>query len=406
MIKLRDYQERISAQSLCLLKTYKLAYLSMECRTGKTLTALYTAKLFGATKVLFITKKKAIASVNHDYEMLSPGYSLTVVNYESAKKAWGRYDFAIIDEAHSLGVFPRPGIRTKEVRELCKGLPIIYLSGTPSPESFSQLYHQFWVSSFSPWLEYKNFYKWAKKFVNVKDRVINGFAVKDYSDADKSLIDIDVAHLFIDYSQEDAGFETEIKESIIEVPMRVVTRNLIRIIKRDKIAFYNSSVIKGDTPVKAMGKVHQLSSGSVIDEEGNHLIIDTSKADFIRCRFAGQKIAIFYVYQSEADLLHESFPNWTDSSEEFQQSEDKVFISQIRRAREGVRLDTADALIFYNIEYSYLSYEQGRNRLVSKDRCSDCNVYFLVSDCGIEKDILEAVKNKQDYNFVWFKSKR
>ena len=156
-----------------------------------------------------------------------------------------------------------------------------------------------------------------------------------------------------------------------------------------------------------MSKLHQLSSGSVIGEDGEHITIDFSKAQYIRSYFAGQKIAIFYVYQSEADLLHEVFPDWTDSPEEFQRSGiSKVFICQVRRAREGVRLDTADALIFYNLEYSFLSYEQGRNRLVSKERVAPANVYFVVSDCGIESEILEAVHNKEDYTYQYYKSKR
>ena len=80
------------------------------------------------------------------------------------------------------------------------------------------------------------------------------------------------------------------------------------------------------------------------------MIFDSSKADFVKSYFQDRKIALFYVYQSEAELLQYVFPNWTDSPEEFQASSNKVFISQVRRAREGVRLDTADALIFFNLD--------------------------------------------------------
>ena len=108
------------------------------------------------------------------------------------------------------------------------------------------------------------------------------------------------------------------------------------------------------------------------------------------------------MYQSEAELLQSVFPNWTDNPEEFQVSSNKVFISQVRRAREGVRLDTADALIFFNLEFSYLSYEQGRNRLVSKERTIPADVYFLCSDCGIESKILDAVHGKQDFTLSYY----
>lgn len=415
MIKLRDYQQRISAQAVNLLKEYHLCYLSMECRTGKTLTALACAQQYGAQSVLVITKKKAMASIMKDYEVLNPGYAIEVVNYESAHKLEkpvkkgkmyiSKYDIVILDEAHSLGAFPKPGTRTKAVKELCDGLPIIYLSGTPSPESYSQLYHQFWCSSFSPWIKYPNFYKWSKNYVWISERQINGYTVRDYSNANKELIDEDVRHLFIDYSQEEAGFECNINEMFLTVPMDSDTLVFLETIRRDRVLYIGDNSIVADTPAKLMSKMHQLSSGTVISEEGTHLVTDKSKAEYLKMAFSGKKLAIFYVYQSEADLLHEQFPNWTDSPEEFQQSNDKVFICQVRRAREGVRLDTADALIFFNLEYSYLSYEQGRNRLVSKERETPANVYFLLSDCGIESDIVEAVKNKTDFTYSWYKRK-
>jgi hypothetical protein len=377
----------------------------MECRTGKTLTALSIAVLYGAKSVLVITKKKAIASILADYTALGGKFAIDVINYESASKAIGKYDLVIIDEAHTLGAFPKPSVRTKVIRDLCVELPIIYLSGTPSPESYSQLYHQFWVSSFSPWKEYKNFYKWAKKYVIPRERFINGFNVRDYSCANKDLIDTDTRHLFIDYSQEDAGFECNINEHLLTVIMDSQTMEYLNTLRHDKVLHIGNSVILGDTPAKLMSKMHQLSSGSVIDEEGVRLITDTSKAEFVKAMFPGMKIAIFYVYQSEADLLHAQFPNWTDVPEEFQASDDKVFICQVRRAREGVRLDSADALIFFNLEYSYLSYEQGRNRLVSKERSTPAEVYFLLSDCGIESDIIRAVKDKTDFTWSYYLSK-
>jgi hypothetical protein len=58
-------------------------YLSMEVRTGKTLTSLGIAERIGVENVLFITKKKAIPSINEDYRLLSPNFSIFATNYES-----------------------------------------------------------------------------------------------------------------------------------------------------------------------------------------------------------------------------------------------------------------------------------------------------------------------------------
>ena len=115
MLKLRDYQIGIAEMAVETLKKFHIVYLSMEVRTGKTLTALETARLKGCVNVLFVTKKKAIKSIQNDYKLLCPGYELTVINYESLHNVTGNFDLIICDEAHTIGAFPKPALRTKQL---------------------------------------------------------------------------------------------------------------------------------------------------------------------------------------------------------------------------------------------------------------------------------------------------
>ena len=74
----------------------------MEVRTGKTLTSLGIAERINSTNVLFLTKKKAISSIESDYALFNPEYNLTVTNYESLHKIPDtKWDLIILDEAHS-----------------------------------------------------------------------------------------------------------------------------------------------------------------------------------------------------------------------------------------------------------------------------------------------------------------
>ena len=88
MFELRSYQKEIAEQGLTILSKYKIVYLAMEVRTGKTLTALKTADLYGAKKVLFLTKKKAVESktILNDYEALQPLFEIVIANNESLHK--------------------------------------------------------------------------------------------------------------------------------------------------------------------------------------------------------------------------------------------------------------------------------------------------------------------------------
>lgn len=113
MLELRDYQDQISTQAAQLLEQYKICYMAMECRTGKTLTALAAALKYGAKSVLVLSTVRALRSIYADYNMMRPTFTMDAINYESAQKCLGKhYDLVILDEAHRLGSFPKPSQRT------------------------------------------------------------------------------------------------------------------------------------------------------------------------------------------------------------------------------------------------------------------------------------------------------
>jgi hypothetical protein len=101
-IQLRDYQIDIIEQGTKIIQQHGFVYLAMEVRCGKTLTSLGIASKISSSNVLFLTKKKAISSIKGDYEMLSPSYHLTVINYESIHTIPDtKWDLIITDESHS-----------------------------------------------------------------------------------------------------------------------------------------------------------------------------------------------------------------------------------------------------------------------------------------------------------------
>ena len=117
----------------------------------------------------------------------------------------------------------------------------------------------------------------------------------------------------------------------------------------------------------------------------------------------GSKIAIYYKFKAEFEALKITFPEFTESPEEFQRSSDKTFLGQFVSAREGIRLDTADAIVFYNIDFSYLSYAQAQNRIVSKERTKEAVLWWVFTIGGIEKKIYDVVCKKKDYTIYYFK---
>ena len=405
---LRDYQEEISDKAVKLLQTYKIAYLAMQVRTGKTLTAIATAHKFGAKSILFVTKKKAITDILNQRDEYAPTLQIFVINYEQLQKVNLDFDVIICDEAHSLGAFPKPSGRTIEMKRICLGKPIIYLSGTPNPESYSQLYHQFWVSSYSPFAFHKTFYKWASDYVSIKKMMINGQSFNDYKRADEKMVMEGCRHLFITYTQEEAGFESFVQETVHHVEMQESTYKFAERLRIDKVMTNkDGEVVLADTAVKLMQKLHQIFSGSVIVDEPTRVgkVFDYTKANYIKEKFVGQKIAIYYKFIAEEMAIRYVFgsENLTTDPVTFNDSNDLVFISQIQSGREGVNISTADALVFYNIDFSAVSYWQSRARIQTKDRTKDANIHWIFSKGGIEDKIYKAVMDKTDYTINVFK---
>lgn len=413
-MQLRDYQVEISTKACDLLRQHKIAYLSMQVRTGKTLTALHTCKLYGAKNVLFVTKKKATLSVVADYEHYKNDFKCFVINFEQLHNITDQYfDLVIIDEAHGTGAFPLQSNRTKELKRLCKGLPIIYLSGTPSPESYSQLFHQFFISSFTPFKQ-RNFYTWAREgYVNIQTKYVFNRQIHDYTNANKKLIDENVAHLFLPYTQEEAGFTQLVEEEKHYVKMLDSTYKVCNRLKIDKIIKgKNGDVIEADTEVKLLSKLHQLYSGTVIFDvpmcdENDSAILDESKVNYIFETFKGLKFAVFYKFRTERIAIiigaQKRGLKWTESPEEFQANDDMIFLSQFVSGREGVNLSTADCLVCYNIDFSAVTYFQVRARLQSKDRVEAAKVHWIFAKDGIEDKIYKAVSNKKNFTISYFK---
>jgi hypothetical protein len=407
-MQLRDYQESISTDAAKILEWLKICYLSLEVRTGKTLISLAAADKYGAKWVLFLTKKKAISSIVSDYDNLNPAFKLICTNYEQVYNLSPDYkfDLVILDEAHGLGQFPTPAERTKELKKLCVDKPIIYLSGTPTPEGYSQLYHQFYISSFSPFKEYKNFYLWAKDFVTVKKKYFYNREINDYSHADKDKIEALTKPYFISYTQEEAGFEQLVKEEVLKVQMQPGTYRLAEYLRKHRVYIgKDGQELLADTEVKLMNKMHQIFSGTVITEKKDGIVFDNSKAKFIKEHFAGKKIGIFYKFTAERIMLTWAFgaDKLTEDPAEFNERDDKTFFSQIQSGREGVNLSTADCLVFLNIDYAAVSYWQARARLQSKDRVKEAVIYWVFAEGGIEEKIYKSVMDKRDYTLAYFK---
>jgi hypothetical protein len=421
-ITLKPYQAELVDRAVNVIHKNRMVYLAMETRTGKTpvsiMTAYHIASEIGNPSVLFATKKAAMKSIRDTYEQLTLGHpelaqiSLEVVSMDSLHNVdWQPKRVLIIDESHGIGAFPKPSKRAVSLAGLSRDCIVLFLSATPTPESYSQIYHQLWAARSSSGLiyGYKNFYAWARDYVRVKDRrIAAGRTIRDYSDAKKENIMPYLDELTVSITKLDAGFKQHrIDEHIYWVPMPLELAQLIKKIKKDRVITIESGSVTADTAAAVMSKTHQLCSGTVINDNGDGVLLSTHKLDKLKFLMAMYpKLVIFYKYIAEHDALLKALGSRaTESPEEFEKSTDKVFIGQYLSKREGINLCTADAIVFFNIDFAYVSYIQAMNRIMNLNREKKAVLIWMFTKGGIEQDIYEVVKQKKNFTESYFKKK-
>ena len=189
----------------------------------------------------------------------------------------------------------------------------------------------------------------------------------------------------------------------MNVELKDSTYKIIDKLKKDLVVEGKEEVILADTAVKLMMKLHQLYSGTIKFESGNSMVLDLSKAEFIKEKFKDKKIGIFYKFKEEFNALSQVFgaDNLTNDLSIFENT-DKNIALQIVSGREGISLKQADCLVYYNIDFSATSYWQSKDRMTTKDRL-DNDVYWIFTKGGIENDIYKTVIKKKDYTINHFK---
>jgi len=364
MVKLKPHQKKAARAVKDILLRRGIAYLAGETRVGKTLTALYVGKQMSHLRQLFVTTKKAIP------------------------------------EAHRCGGYPKPGKRTRRLKRICVDTITLFMSGTPNPETETQLYHQMWVSPHSPWGRYRNFYRWADDYVIKKKRWINGMEMNDYDTARANKIKKDMDKIMVTVSQEEAGFSEFVREFVLWVDFDEAQKRIYN--EMDKHNVVSKYDVIATNAADRVGKLSQIASGTLKIND-DRALISCNKAWKIKKHKCYKKIAVFYKYRAEREVLEKAFNKWTDDSEKFNNTgSDVVFLGQYASIREGIDLQGADAIYFYTPPFSAVSYMQAKARLQSMNRDRPANLYWVMTKGSIDKYIFQCVRSKRNFTSKYY----
>jgi len=370
-----------------ILNKYGIVYLAMEERTGKTLTSILIAEQSPYQSVLVITKKKALEGWADTLNKYKSHTKFTVVNYHQAyKQNPDDYDLIILDEAHNyISAFPKPGKMWKELRVVCAKKPIIYLSATPHAQGPQMLFHQFKLSSYSPWRKYTTFYKWFAVYGKAFSLEINGINIPQYTRCHEDKIIDEVKHLFISKTRAELGFDHEPSDQLYYIDLDRNTRWVYNELVEHNMVELRAGTLVCDTTMKLRVSLHMLEGG-VAKIEDEYIVLDNrEKIDFILSKFGDvENLVIMYNYIAEGVKLRAIF--------------NKATILQGTSYAEGVDLSEYDNLVIYSQDFSTARHTQRRARQANRKRDRPIVVNFLLVTKAISHQVYKTVSiNKRNF---------
>jgi len=380
-------QTELAKEGLAILRKNGLVYLAMEERTGKTLTAILIAEEANVNKVLVITKPKPLKDWLKTLKAFKHAKHFDVDTYHQVHKIdFSSYDLVILDESHNfISAFPKPGATWKELKPKLVDKPLIYISATPYSQGPQMLYHQFSLSSWSPWASYKTFYSWFRTYGQPYEIDVQGRKITQYNRCDRERILACVSHLFIIKTRKELNFEHEPQDKVHYVELAPETKELYNTIVDDKIVQLPDFLLVCDTVSKERTSLHQLEGGTMKCDSIYTVLENTEKIDYILKHFGDTSdMVIMFNYKAELVKLSKHFKNAT--------------ILQATSYAEGIDLHRYKHLIVYSQDFSTARHTQRRARQCNMQREEPIIVHYLLVKKALSEQVYKTVSlNKRNF---------
>jgi len=268
-------------------------------------------------------------------------------------------------------------------------MPLIALTGTPTIETPLGIYHQWCVSKYSPFNQYKSFYKFFRDY-GIPDPIwLHGRQVEQYKKYKDTLLPT-IEQYAVRVSQDDAGIKHQAQDRLHVVPLESSTKMHIGDLEKQGTL---GNLMVFDTDMGVRAAIHQVEAGAVLYEDELVMLPNTEVVDYLMETFGdAPDIAYFTHFRSTRQKL----------SEHFKQAQ---LFSSIAHA-EGTSMAHMRHMVVINTGYSGAKAAQLRERVVNMNRDTEALVHYIVTDGGISQEVYDAVSDKVDYNLRAFRGRR
>lgn len=433
-VKLYEHQKQGIVTALTHMKAGGRGfYYAHDPGLGKTLSAIMTARLLGAKKIVVLCPKVALfvwrRQVMQWYPQAivfvnAPGWrtdkpTFHVVNYDqyrgSKEKIWSirlaNADLLILDESHYVKT-PTAKVTRAVLRLATLAKKVLLLSGTPAhaPTDWWSQYRliapddPYWAQPF------KTYRAQVSKLGGPQNNWVVGEKGDGVAEAKKHMTPY--THVA---SMEQLDLPEPVHEPILyDLSPREL--KAYRQLERDLVADLDENgQVSVDIVLVKLLRLHQLTGGYVPNDHDNKIVqLGTSKLDTcmeLLDQWCEHRVVIACRFRHEIEQLKQTIKGrqvWTitgDTSsversrieETFQKTKDPaVIVLQYRAGGVALTLTGARALILYSMEPSVIGYRQMLGRVWRISMTHAPVVYPLLANQTLDSTIYESLQAKAD----------
>lgn len=344
--------------------------------------------------------------INHD------GISIKAVENEIIKQIRsGEISIICIDELTAFKKHTtnrsKAMIRISEVMGPNRGLH--GATGAPTPNGPTEAYGQ--AKVINPWND--RLPKYFKQFQGLVEYQVGPYLMIPTEDSDKYVEQ--VLNPAIRFKRDDCIDIPECQYITKIVEFTPDQKKMYEKMREDLLVEYAGGEISAANAAVKMMKLLQIAAGSVKDDEGNIVNVDSSTRDEELWQIFEEtgktKLVVFAAFRASIEHLLQFFRGRKvkvgaihgsiDHKErarlikEFQDSDLQVLVIQPQSSAHGITLTASSVIVWYSLVASGEIHVQANGRITRAGQLKKQLIYYLIG-CKAEKHILSLLQNKGD----------
>ena len=280
------------------------------------------------------------------------------------------------------------------------------LTGTPTPKSYLDLWCQLGILDLGQRLGrsmtmYKTSY-FDPDQMDRRTKMVWSWKLKPQA---KEKIDAQIADICVSLKADDylkMPKRTDIVHTIQWEPSAAITYKQM---KKDMVASVDDEVLTASSAGVLTGKLLQLTSGEIYNEDEDTTFIHDSKVDFLEDVLAEMPTLVFYNFKHSLKRLKTRFPDAivlnaddTTTIENWRAGRVPVLLCHPKSVGIGLNLqcnvgDTAQ-IVWFDLPWSSEDYLQANARIFRQGQTKPVIVHHLVMEKSIDNQVLNVLEGK------------